>query len=244
MKPLKSKSDIVPGVSEEKFLRAARRYVELAYPNPDRVGCPGQQCLESLAHRKCSAAEHIQDVHHIATCSPCFVEYQAIRRAWKRKRLALAATGVAAAVVVVIFSGIFLFGGRGVPVANSPAVQPAEIAKEVHQKRVIDLRPFERFRGEGGTEARRRHDPVILERAMLDLTIQLPVGSEEGKYLFELVDSSGIQRLQTSGDAFIKHYITTAEAPFDLRELSPGQFTLAVRRVDQPEPTPYPVEIR
>jgi hypothetical protein len=186
----------------------------------------------------------MQDIDHIATCSPCFVEYQAIRGAWKRRRVALAATGVAAAIVVAIFSGIFLFGDRGTPAAKPPSIKQAEIAKEVHRKRVIDLRPYERFRSEGRTEPRQRPSPVILERAMMDLTIQLPVGSEEGKYLFDLVDSGGIRRLETSGDAVIKDYITTAEAPFDLRGLSPGPFTLTVRRVDQVAPAPYLVEIR
>ena len=240
MKPFKSKLHIVPGASEEELLQAARRYVERAYPNPDRVGCPGRQLLESLAQRRSSPADHMQDVDHIGTCSPCFVEYQAIRRAWKRRRMAFAATGVAAAVVVAVFSGIFLFGDRPAPAPKPPAIKPAEIAKEIRQKRVIDLRPYERYRGEGRADARR---PVILERAMLDLTIQLPIGSEEGKYLFALIDSSGIRRLETSGDAVIKNYITTAEAPFDLRGLSPGPFTLTVRRVGQVEPVTYPIEI-
>jgi hypothetical protein len=244
MKLLKSKSDIVPGVSEERFLRAARQYVETAYPNPDRVGCPGRERLEGLAHRKCPPADHMQDIDHIATCSPCFVEYQAIRKAWKRRRLAFAATGVAAAVGIAVFSGIFLFGERGTPAAKPPTIKPAEIAKEVHRRRVVDLRPYERFRGDGGPQPRQQPGPVILERAILDLTIQLPVGSEAGKYLFELVDSGGSRRLEASGDAIIKGYITTAEVPFDLRGLSPGPFTLTVRRVDEPEPAPYPVEIR
>src|SRR5438552_19168078 len=122
MKPLKSKSEILPGVSEERFLRAARRYVETAYPNPDRVGCPGRERLEAIAHRKCSPADHMHDIDHIATCSPCFVEYQAIRTAWKRKRAALAATGVAAAVMVAAFSGIFVLGDRGAPASKPPAV--------------------------------------------------------------------------------------------------------------------------
>jgi hypothetical protein len=154
--------------------------------------------------------------------------------------MAFAATGVAAAVVIAVFSGIFLFGDRPAPAPKPPAVKPAEIAKEIRQKRVIDLRPYERFRGEARTEAR---TPVILERALLDLTIQLPIGSEEGQYRFELIDSGGIRRLETSGDALIKNYITTTEAPFDLRGLSPGPFTLTVRRAGQVEPVPYPVEI-
>jgi hypothetical protein len=184
----------------------------------------------------------MEDIDHIATCSPCFVEYQAIRTAWKRKRAALAATGVAAALAAAAFSGIFLSRG-GAPTSKPPAVKPAEIANEIHRKQVVDLRPYERFRGEGGVEPRKRPGPVILERAMLDLTIQLPVGSEEGRYLFELLDSHGTRRLGTSGDAVLRDYTTTAEVPFDLRGVSPGSLTLTVRRADQVEPARYPVEV-
>src|SRR5215472_7362515 len=98
MRPLKSRSDIVAGVSEEKFLRAAREYVKWAYPNPDRVGCPGRARLQTLAHRKCSIADHMGEIDHIVTCSPCFVEYHAIRRAWKWTRIGFAGMGLAASL--------------------------------------------------------------------------------------------------------------------------------------------------
>ena len=244
MKPLKSKSEILPGVSEERFLRAARRYVETAYPNPDRVGCPGGQRLAAIAQRKCSPTDQMHDIDHIATCSPCFVEYQAIRKAWKRTRAVLAATGIAVAVVVAAFSGIFLFGDREAPGSRPSAVKPAEIAKEIHRKQVVDLRPYERFRGEGGAEPRKGRGPMILERTIVDLTIQLPVGSEEGRYFFELIDASGIPRLETSGAAVLRDYVTTAQVLFDLRGLSPGSLTLTVRRAGQVERALYPVEVR
>lgn len=85
---------------------------------------------------------------------------------------------------------------------------------------------------------------MILNRALLELTIQLPIGSEEGKYRFSLTDSTGAPKLETSGEGIIKSYITTVEAPFDLRAVLPGQYTLTVRRVDGLAEVPYPVEIR
>lgn len=155
MRLLNRKPDIVPGVSEDRFLGAARRYVESAYPNPDRVGCPDRQRVDALARRKCSPADHMGEVDHIATCSPCFVEYQAIRRAVKRRRVVLSAGGLAAAIVVSVFSGLLLLRDHGVTVPQPLARPSAEIAKDVRQKRVVDLRPYERQRGGGDSEPRR-----------------------------------------------------------------------------------------
>lgn len=244
MKPRHSEWDeILPGISEEKFLREARKYIESAFPNPDRTGCPPREELETLARRKRSATG--DEIEHIGTCSPCFVEYRAIRIARKRRRSILIWSGVAAAVATLVFSGILLFRPQDIPSPPPPVVpkvqDQVEIAQEVVEKQVINLRPYERVRGEGNSRA---PAPLVLKRANLELTIQLPVGSEEGKYVFELLDSQGVRQVETSGEAAIKNYVTTAEARFDLRSLSPGRFTLAVRRVDAPRPFSYPVEVR
>ena len=61
MKPFDSEPEnIVPGVSEERFLRAASKYARSAYPNPDRIGCPERSTLEAIARRK-----HFPAPHHI-----------------------------------------------------------------------------------------------------------------------------------------------------------------------------------
>jgi hypothetical protein len=184
------------------------------------------------------------EIDHIVTCSPCFVEYHAIRRAWKWTRIGFAGMGLAASLLLAATFLLFFFGDHDATAPHPPPAKATQIANEVPRKRLIDLRPYQRFRGERGTESGRGPGPVILERVNLVLTIQLPVGSEEGKYLFKLIDANGEQRLDTSGDAVIRDYITTADAPFDLRKLSPGSFTLTVGRADEIEPVPYPVEIR
>jgi hypothetical protein len=243
MRLLNRKPDILPGVSEDRFLGAARRYVESAFPNPDRVGCPDRQRLDALARRNCSPADHMGEIDHIVTCSPCFVEYQAIRSASKR-RAVLTAGGVAAALVTIVFAGVVLLRDHGATVTQPPA-KPAEIAKDVRQRRVVDLRPYERQRGGAAdTEPRRQPGPVFLDRALLEMTVQLPIGSEEGRYRFTLTDAAGVQKVETSGDAIIRNYITIVEAPFDLRAVSPGRYTLTVRRIDGIADVPYPVEIR
>jgi hypothetical protein len=142
-----------------------------------------------------------------------------------------------------MFAGVFLLSDHGATVAQPPAKTP-EIAKDVRQKRVVDLRPYERQRGGADTEPSRQPGPVFLDRSLLELTIQLPIGSEEGRYRFTLTDAAGVQKLEISGEAIIRNYITTVEAPLDLRAMSPGRYTLTVRRIDGIADAPYPVEIR
>lgn len=240
MKLQRSESEnILPGISEEKFLRVARRYVESAFPNPDRIGCPGREQLEILGQRKRAPMD--AEIEHIGTCSPCFAEYQSIRTAWKRRRATLIWSSVAATVAIAVFSSLLLLRSPRIPSPAPDAKEQVEVAKEIVEKRLVDLRPYERVRGEDRNDI---PTPLILERANLDLTIQLPVGSEEGRYVFELLDSRSVRHIETSGEAAIKNYITTAQARFDLRGLSPGRFTLTVRRVDASRPIPYPVEVR
>lgn len=235
MKP-RNKSDIVPGVSEERFLRAARRYVEAAYPNPDRFGCPERQRLEGLARRNCSPAEHMDDIEHIATCSPCFGEYQAIKKALKRRQVMLYWGGAVAVILVLAIMPVvtrhFLAG---------PKV-PIETASGAAREGTIDLRPYETLRGDGSRP--RNRGPLILERAKLNVRLLLPIGSVEGRYVFELLDSTGAPRFETAGDGVIRDGITTVQAPFDLRSLRQGMFTLTVRRAAAFATASYPAEIR
>jgi hypothetical protein len=240
MKPFGSQRDtILSGVTEERFLGATREYARSAYPNPDRLGCPERSTLEAIARRKHPPAS--DEIDHITTCSPCFIEYELIRKTWKRKRAAVIGGATAAALAVAVAGGTLLFNTVRDAIPNGPSKQSMEMAKETIRTRVVDLRPYERLRGDA---SRPSPGPIVLERDNWKLTVQLPVGSEEGQYFFELTDRAGALHVKASSQAVIKNYVTTAEVRFDLREMSPGPFTLNIRRAGVEEPTPYPVEVR
>jgi hypothetical protein len=66
---------------EEKYERI-RTHVQGAilreYPNPDRAGCPGTECLAEIAARIADfdgAIEEDSRWQHITHCSPCYGEY-------------------------------------------------------------------------------------------------------------------------------------------------------------------------
>jgi len=234
--------DIIPGISEEKLLRAGRDYVASAFPNPDRVGCPGRERLEVLARQSSPPDE--SDIDHLMTCSACFVEYHAIRKASKRRTAVTTGTLVAAALALIVFSGVVI--SRHHP--NAPPIMPAkgplEAAREQVRNAQIDLRPFEKSRGESASNARGHLSLPVLDRANLLVAILLPTGSPEGQYVFQLLDSNGSPRVETSGNAAIRNYVTTAEAPFDLRAVSAGRFALTVRRAGEVASASYTVEVR
>lgn len=236
--PDSDRDKLLPGITEEEFLGAAREYIKAAYPNPDRKGCPGRNRLIILARRKQTPLN--EELNHIATCSPCFVEYHVIRKTWKGRRTLVVRTAVAAAATAAVFSGFLLFRHHPTFVPHLPA-DSVEIAKGTRQKRTIDLRSYEKVRGANATQP--SVSPVGFERSNFDLTIQLPVGSEEGRYAFDLFNSNGVLQFEVLGDAVIKDYITTAQVPFDLRNLAPGRFTLTIRRTTRFAATSYPVEI-
>jgi hypothetical protein len=234
--------DIVPGVSEEKLIRAARDYVSSAYPNPDRVGCPGRKRLQAFA-RQTAALDEI-DLDHLMTCSPCFAEYHAILKAWKQRRLATIGALSAAIVAVIVIAGVLISRHRGETPAITPENRSVQIAQESSRPALIDLRPFERTRGGTANNSSKTLSPPVLDRAKLLVTIQLPIGSPEGLYVFQLLDSNGSPVVEASAQAAIKDYVTTAEVPFDLRTAFAGRFTLAVRRAAEVGAASYSVEVR
>lgn len=48
------------------------------YPNPDRAGCPGAECLAEIAVRVADFDPNIEEDsrwQHVTHCSPCYGEY-------------------------------------------------------------------------------------------------------------------------------------------------------------------------
>jgi hypothetical protein len=232
------------GANEDRLLRTARERVRTSYPNPDRAGCPGRECLEALARDECQPADEIADLEHVATCSPCFAEYDTIRTAWQRRRSRILAGVAATAVAVMVCVGVFFLNHRRGIVLAPPGTKAVEVAREDVRKQVLDLRSFETFRGVTPDKGQPLPAPPTLVRANLLLTVQLPIGSYEGRYLFTVVDSDQKARLETSATAVMRDHVTTAEVLADLRSLPPGRFTLQVRRDGAFATTSYPIEVR
>lgn len=233
-----SKKSFSPA-EEEALLRAARAYTLERFPNPTRRGCPTGDELGAIARHEVPLAQSDRQVEHIATCSPCFSEYTAIHARWKRRRRhRLLALSVAAIASLVLLSQVWLRAPKLTP--DPPTVTNTRPPSVSEQSAILDLRPFEVSRGNQGPG----RAPALLVRGRFNLTILLPIGTEEGEYEFEIKDERGSPRVRGTGTADIRNYVTTITANLDLRSLNPGRFTWAIRRVGETAWNAYPLEVR
>jgi hypothetical protein len=61
----------------------------------------------------------------------------------------------------------------------------------------------------------------------------LPVGVETGSYELRILDPELKTRLSAPATANIKNFETIIETEMDLQALSPGKYTLAIRRAGE-----------
>ena len=191
---------------EQAFLRA--------YPNPERIGCPGKAVLLALA-RKQLPIEHPAYLH-LGECSPCFGEFKQLQQssAAYQRRLRLGA--IAAGIVLLSCTSTYLF-----------LQQPWQDHRR--NQAVVNLQEHPVFRGD--EESLRLPPPIVLPRGTLDLHIQLPVASESGTYEVEFVQPGNEHPVaQASGQA----YLTPKGAELHVMTdspLRPGAYLMGVRRV-------------
>jgi hypothetical protein len=96
-------------------------------------------------------------------------------------------------------------------------------------KAVLDFRSRTVARSDG------KQSPVEpaaphLKRALLNLSINLPVGVEDGFYSVQFRNQFGQSVLNSEGTAAWDGSAETLATAVDLRNLAPGEYILAVRR--------------
>jgi hypothetical protein len=151
----------------------------VAYPNPERTGCPGSAVIQAYGDQK---LEDESIWNHISHCSPGFAEFKAIRdarweretkQAQRRKRIKVAAIAAAAAVVVVL-GLLFARERTGVPFAPQP-----NLLATIHLSNTEVLR-------RGTEESHKLHLPPVSNRAT-ELQILLPRFSGTGHYVVAIL---------------------------------------------------------
>ena len=228
-------SDRLLARSEEaRLLKAGRRaLLQGEFPNPDRSGCPDKETLRSIATRKLSLEQVVEWVDHIGFCSPCYVEYDVLRRqAVSRRWMQFGA--IAAGIAIVVALGIWAwFGGWGHLRNEAAAYQVCR----------LDLRNRFILRGGGDQSPKPSAAPLELSRGRLDLELDLPTGSREGQYEVQVLEQPGKPAASASGTAKIENYVTVLQVKVDLRNISPGPYLLGIRRPEL-DWTYYPVLLK
>ena len=209
--------------SEEKYNRiaaAVRQTILENFPNPDRVGCPGDGKVREVASRRTILED--DDWQHITHCSPCYAEFlevkEEIRRSGTRARTLGLIGGATVVILLAAFLGYRYFAGPRI------SEQTANVAFEPATLNLSDSSV-----SRGGEGADQKSVPV-LPRRPLDLTIILPFGSEPGDYQFELVNKDG--RVLKTGDAIAKlrNGSTSLKTRIDAADYSVGDYRIGFRQ--------------
>jgi hypothetical protein len=191
------------------------------YPNPERIGCPGQEFLRALAFHRKSIPIHDSRLHHVVHCSPCFRELTDIKAAAKRRRNTVWAAIAAAAAVIVIGVALWesgVFARR--PSSNATNLTPI-IAQINLQNRSITR---------GASPPSQQNETILVPKGQLKLTILLPFGSEAGTYDVEILKEVDKPLIIRSGQAEISDGVTKLAVSLNTSSLPAGKYLLGIRQ--------------
>ena len=207
---------------ERRLLKIATEAVKSDFPNPERFGCPGSVALKAIARHDVSFSGAEDVVDHIATCAPCFAEYTGYRR---RRRLRFVSKVVLACAAGLVAIAIVW---RLVPAHRSPRKENvAQDSANLVLKATLD---FQKTTVERGPAQRPNPEDVPrLKRALLNLTIKLPMGMEDGMYSVQFRTALDQSVVNATGTAAWDGGTETLTTTIDLRNLKPGPYKLAIR---------------
>jgi hypothetical protein len=219
-------SESQTNVTDKRLLDILRQGLATEFPNPERIGCPGNALLKGIAQGKVSLTEAEPWLDHLGSCSPCFQEFKEFRREsaiHRRRVLVWAAT---AAVLVFAVGGWLWMRARH-------SAYPIDTA-------VLDLRERSVARGQSQPEASQA--PLEIPRTARHLVLDLPIGSKEGPYDVALLTETGDQILRATGMAQLHDHITDLRVDIDLSSAREGTYSLGLRQASL-EWTRYPIRV-
>ena len=232
--------------SDEQFKnlqREIRESIRRNHPNPERIGCPGNEKLRGMANSTIPPSDPAYK--HVMECSPCYeglMEFSVAAAARKsesisRRRRILVGT-VAAAVVIAAIAAYVVYSGAPSPPrqlpgqiaggGNSKQPSPKSGAADGPSVAMLNLDSETSLRSNG--DQPRTTELQRLPRKRLDLTVNLPRGLEAGTYELVLSKNDSPPLLTMTGEAKIEGGLTMLHVQPDLSQLAPGQYRLRIRR--------------
>ncbi|MCI0628269.1 MAG: hypothetical protein L0387_42570 [Acidobacteria bacterium] len=240
---------------EREILDSFRESFQHDFPNPQRIGCPGGEVLRALGwRRKLDNPEAV--VTHIGKCSPCFQEHRVFLREYKsRQRL----YRLAAVAVLVVGVGFWiswkLMTGPGSIVPGPPPIvkappQPASPVPSPVPPSTQEQKPAEvqvavldlRRRGVTRGESNNQKGDLVLPRGRIQLSIYLPIGSEEGDYEVGIFGTQA-QSPMARGKAGMRGHLNVLTVNIDTGNFPAGKYSLGIRRFESGW-NKYPLNLR
>lgn len=210
--------------NNDGFLKFADSYLRQAFPNPARTDCPADQELQKLAERPTQADPAVTE--HISCCSPCYERYMelleqqkasvragslaGVARYWHTKQARIIWAGAAAIVLLVVAVVLMISRSGPKPITYSAFT--------------IDLSGASAVRGTGREPAK---SEIQVPQQPLDLSIQLPVGTEEETYQISLRSGPSVLWSQVA-QAHLTDHVVRLKAQVDLRPFSAGKYEITV----------------
>lgn len=212
------------------------------YPNPERVGCPSHEVLESFVDKPATVTLTDLKDTHITKCRECTLELRDLRRL-REERLRRSAS---------VRSLEFWMGWRGATAAAFCITLVLAIALGQHYRSIWRSIPSNSeiaastidLSGDGVTRsAGPENDTSLftLPRQIVDLDLRLPYFSAAGEYEITIVkDKSGgvIESRNTRAISNGPH--TEARVRVDFRSFSPGRYYLGTTRAGESTTSFYP----
>ncbi len=230
-----------PNISEERLLGFARRHLSEAFPNPERIGCPAEGELRLLAAQPQQADAAVGE--HLSHCSPCFNRFMDLladlRQEQKVQKQPLwkevfawpktSPLWIGSAVMVVGLLSVAAYfvaiqresSKTELPTSPQIGAKPGPV---VFSPFPLDLRGLSKTRAPISEQERR---VVDVPQKPLEISIVLPVGSEEGLYRVSLM--VGDRTLWTiQSEARLVQQKTTLQVRVNLAEFPPGSYAFEV----------------
>lgn len=232
---------------EAQFIAAAARVFRSGFPNPRRSGCPSPEVLRAVTRKKHGAEESEIIFEHLTCCSPCFADYEGLLRKEKLSRN-LKLLALCASLLITVGITLWLYGrpGQEGPRQPEPKVvqqppPPRPTPPIQYEVAVVDLRDRAPVRGE---QQPTPAETVVasLEARPLELSVYLPIGSEESSYELQILRPSEAPLLTSTGSAVLENRNVVLRVRTDLSGTPSGRYLLGIRKANFPSAY-YPVSI-
>jgi hypothetical protein len=229
-------ADKLPRRREQELIAAAARVFRTRFPNPERTGCPPREVLQSVAQQKSRSVESQSILEHLTCCSECFAEYEGVLR---KERFSRSLKTLALGALLLITAGLAVWfyvlrGAHGIRQPEPRIVQkepPRQAPPTQFEMALIDLRNRSPVRGE-----QEPHPDATVVMSLpirrLDLSVYLPIGSEEGQYEIQILREAETPLVAVKGSATLKDHNVVLQLRTDLTGLDPGRYRLGLRKAN------------
>lgn len=227
-------SERFPPELEAKLHAAAARIFRSDFPNAERTDCPAQETLRSVARKAAGGIESRNVIDHLTFCSPCFAEYERLlhrERVWKSTKL------LALCAMLLITAGLatWFYGFRAdrnqrgpEPPLAKEGPPPRKTVPDEFAVAVLDLRDRSPVRGD--QKPTPNDDVATIPARRLELSVYLPIGSEEGDYEMQILRDTDSPLVTQTGTAILRNQNVVVTVRADFSSISSGRYLLRLRR--------------